>query len=587
MSILVKLWSTLLPEQRRAALVLLGLMLLGMLLEIFGISLTIPMLAILTQADFAERLPIIEPLLNTLGHPSREYLIATVMMGLVFAYALKTFFLVFLAWRQARFAFTLRASLSQRLFTGYLRKPYTFHLSYNSAKLVSNIVNEANQFIVDGLIPAMMLLTELLVLFGVGVLLLFIEPLGTLIVAMLLGVTGWSFYRLTSISLTRWGAARQQHDGMRIQCLQQGLGGAKDVKLLGREEDFLTQYAIHNKACAQVAERFNTLQALPRLLLEFLAIAGLAALVISMIVQGKPVEGLITTIGVFAVAAFRLIPSINRMLGALQCIRYGLPVINILSSELQMFDETTTSPPANHLLSFNNSLELTNVTYIYPNAQTPALHNINLSIPYGVSIGFIGASGAGKSTLVDLILGLLTPTNGNVRVDGVDIATDMRGWQNQIGYVPQSIFLTDDTLRRNIAFGLAENEIDDKAIQRALRAAQLETFAATLPEGLGTMVGERGIRLSGGQRQRIGIARALYHDPPVLVLDEATSSLDTATESGVMEAVNALQGKKTILIVAHRLSTIKNCDYVYRLEQGELVEEGKASIAGNVSQRYS
>jgi ABC-type multidrug transport system fused ATPase/permease subunit len=256
-----------------------------------------------------------------------------------------------------------------------------------------------------------------------------------------------------------------------------------------------------------------------------------------------------------------------------QSLRYGLPVINVLHEELNLAIPkvaATRSP----VTPFHEGLELSRVTYTYPGAAEPALKNVSLLIQRGESVGFVGASGAGKSTLVDILLGLLTPDTGEMLVDGKDIQLNLRNWQDQIGYVPQSIFLTDDTLRRNVAFGLANEQIDDVAVQRAIRAAQLEEFVTSLPDGQETFVGERGIRLSGGQRQRIGIARALYHDPAVLVLDEATSALDTATEAGVIQAVTALQGTKTVIVVAHRLSTVEHCNRLYRLHEGRLLEEG-------------
>jgi ABC-type multidrug transport system fused ATPase/permease subunit len=497
------------------------------------------------------------------------------MIILVGVYAIKTHFLAFLAWKQSRFAYGFQASLSQRLFACYLRQPYTFHLQRNSAQLIRNVTGEAS-ILANVTQSAMTLLAEILVLIGIGALLLFIEPLGAILVATTLSLAGWGFYRLTRARVLHWGKARRHHEGLRIQHLKQGLGGAKDVKLLGREDDFLSQYDQHNTGSARMGQRQSALLQLPRLWLELLAVVGLAGLVLVMIGQGKPLGILLPTLGLFAAAAFRLIPSVNRVLSATQNMRYGLPVIDNLQGELRLLDNVR-APEPGPPLPFKHELKLDNISFHYPSAEASALQDISLSILRGSSVGFIGGSGAGKSTLVDIILGLLTPDGGAVRVDGIDIQTNLRGWQDQIGYVPQSIFLTDDSLRRNVAFGLPNNQIDEDAVWRAIRAAQLEEFVKSLPEEMDTVVGERGIRLSGGQRQRIGIARALYHDPSVLVLDEATSSLDTATERGVMDAVQAFHGDKTIIIVAHRLSTVAYCDRLFRLEHGRIAEEGKTS----------
>ena len=319
----------------------------------------------------------------------------------------------------------------------------------------------------------------------------------------------------------------------------------------------------------------NVLQALPRLWLELLAIVGLAILVISMLSNGKSTETLIPIIGLFAAAAFRMMPSVNRILVSIQGLRYNLPVISSLYKEAQLVNKTSDSTSVN-CLSFKHEIHLKSVGYSYEGVDYDAISNINLIIPRGKSVGIIGESGAGKSTLVDVILGLLTPTKGTVEVDGIDVQFNLRGWQNHIGYVSQTIYLTDDTLRCNIAFGLEKKDINDKAIKAAINASQLQDFVDSLPDGLDTMVGERGVRISGGQRQRIGIARALYHNPSVLVLDEATSALDTVTEAAVMKSVYELQGNKTVIIIAHRLSAISMCDLFFELNKGNLIQKDKA-----------
>jgi len=566
------IWNMLTPGEQRSALVLLALMLIGMVLETLGVGLVIPMLALLTQDDIALRYPGFQPVLYALENPSQQTLVTAGMLLLVAVFLIKALFLAFLAWWQMRFAYGVQARLSQRLFAVYLRQPYTFHLQRNSAQLIRNVINEVSMITGNAILPAMMLLTEGLVLIGLCVLLLAVEPQGALIVVSVLGAAAWGFYRITHSSIEHWGKARHYHDGFRLQHLQQGFGGVKDVKMFGKEAYFLQEYRKHNDQSAYVAQMQSTLQQLPRLWLELLAVSGLAILVISMLAQNRSLEAVLPTLGLFAAAAFRLMPSVSRILGALQALRYGMSMIDVLNAELNLkLPETAgNQKPA---APFHSNMELSHVSFTYPAAASAALKDISLLIKRGESVGFIGTSGAGKSTLVDNILGLLTPDQGEVRVDGKDIQQNLRNWQDQIGYVPQSIYLTDDTLRCNVAFGLPNDQIDDAAVKRAIHSAQLDDFVSSLPDGLMTMVGERGIRLSGGQRQRIGIARALYHDPAVLLLDEATSSLDTTTEVGVMQAVKALQGSKTILIVAHRLSTVKHCDRLYRMENGVLVAQ--------------
>jgi len=572
MTVAGKLWHLLAPKQRRTAFALLMLMLVGMVLETLGIGLVIPALALMTQTDLAAKYPMLTPGLVRLGNPSHEHLVVAGMLTLFGIYLVKAIFLAFLAWRQATFVFRLQADLSQRLFAGYLRQPYAFHLQRNSAQLIRNTINQVGDN-ANAVQQALTVITEVFVLFGITALLLSVEPLGTLLVMSALALAGWGFNRVTGTQVYRWGEARQHHEQLRLQHLLQGFGGAKDVKLLGREDDFLAKYWLHNSASARIGMLQASLQALPRLWLELLAVAGMAALALTMIAQGKPVEALLPTLGLFAAAAFRLIPSVNRVLGAVQGMRFSLPAIDSVFGEFQLLDVSKV-PLRGRSLPFKHALTLDLVSFKYLSADVQALREVTLSIPKGCSVGVIGGSGAGKSTLVDIILGLLVPTSGAVMIDGVDIQTNVRGWQDLIGYVPQSIFLTDDSLRRNVAFGLPDDQIDERAVLRAVSAAQLDDLVRELPQGLGTLVGERGVRLSGGQRQRIGIARALYHNPPVLVLDEATSSLDTATERGVMDSVTALHGEKTVIIVAHRLSTVEHCDRLYRVEHGKVVEQG-------------
>ena len=564
------------PGQRRDAWFLLLLMVIGMGFETLGVGLVIPALALLTQADLQANYPALAPAMALLGNPEPARLLVIGMSVLVAVYGSKALFLAYLTWRQARFVFDPPAGLSHSLFKVYLSQPYTFHLQRNSAQLIRNAIGQVSD-VTNVVQQGMLFLTELLVMIGILVLLLSIEPLGALLAFSTLGAAVLGFGYLTRGYLQRWGIARQFHEGLRIQHLQQGLGGAKDAILLGREHNFLRQYEEHNQGTARVGKRQMVLQALPRLWLEFLAILGLAVIVFISLAQGKPMELLLPTVGLFAAAAFRITPSINRLLIAVQNVRYSLPAIENICAELNLGSAAVNTEQTHDSISFREQVAVSALTFSYPGASRPSLQGVDVSIVSGTSVGIIGGSGAGKSTLVDSLLGLLMPEHGKVTVDGIDIRCCLRAWQDQIGYVPQSVFLTDDSLRRNVAFGLPDEQIDEDAVWRALRAAQMESFVKALPDGLETTVGERGINISGGQRQRIGIARALYHDPAVLVLDEATSSLDVQTEAKIMEAVQSLHGQKTIIIVAHRLSTVEQCDQIYRLENGKVVEAGSAS----------
>lgn len=546
-------------------------MILGTMLEMLGIGLVLPVITLLTKPELVTQNAMFSRFSGYFGYPDQQSLVVGIMLLLVAVYMVKNFYLGLLAWWQSGFIYGMQSELSQKLFAIYLRQPYTFHLLHNSAHLLRNVQSEIGMFINGMIIPSMLILAEGLVVLGLFGLLLYFEPIGTLAVFSLLLTAGGGFYLLTRHRLVSWGGERQFHEGARIKLVQEGLGGVKDVKLLGREVDFLNKYALHTAQSMKMSRRQFTMQQVPRLWLELLAVSGLAILIITMSIQVQPLENFIPTLALFAAISFRLMPSASRILSSVQQLRFSVPVIDLLSREFKLESIPTSVDVAKHRHEFEQKLELIDVSFNYPNTQKLALDNVSLTICKGDAIGLIGESGSGKSTLIDLILGLLAPTKGQLLLDGHDILATPRVWQDQIGYVPQSIYLSDDTLRRNVAFGVADSDIDDVAVADAIKAAQLEPFVDNLSEGLNTIVGERGVRLSGGQRQRIGIARALYHDPAVLVLDEATSALDNETEAEVMQSVSNLQGKKTILIVAHRLSTVSNCDRLYKLDQGRII----------------
>jgi ABC-type multidrug transport system fused ATPase/permease subunit len=559
-------------DQRRAARVLLILMFVGMLLEMLGVGLVVPVIILLMQQDLSALPTAFGPILDLLGPLPRERLMTGTLLVLVAVYASKSTFLSFLAWRRAQFAFGLQAECAQSLFAIYIAQPYSFHLRRNSAQLIRNASGELVIWTGNVVMPSLQLLAEGLVLLGLGALLLFVEPVGTLLVVSVLATMVAVFHHKVRQHITAWGRQRQYHEGMRIQHLQQSLGSIKEVKLLGRETDFIRQFNTEVSASALAWQKQSALLQIPGLWLELLGVLGLVGLVFVMMAFGHEPAAIVPTLGLFAAAAFRLMPSTNRILGAMQQLRYGIPVGDMLYQELSLKAEPLGGGATGERLAFRRAIEVESLTFAYEDAPAHAIQDVSLRIAKGEAIGLIGASGSGKSTLIDLLLGLIQPQSGRITVDGQDIHARLRAWQNLIGYVPQTIYLTDDTLRRNIALGVPADKIDDAAVELALRAAQLGPWIASLPGGLDTPVGERGVRLSGGQRQRVGIARALYHNPEVLVLDEATSALDSATEKDVMEAVAALRGDKTIVMVAHRLSTLTQCDRLYRLDHGRLVE---------------
>lgn len=573
-NIIEKVWYILSSSERKSVAILIVFMLIGTVLETLGVGLIVPVVMLLSQDDLVNNYPRLIPYIEWLGNPTQRELVIISMFGLVGVYFVKNCFLGFLAWRQTSFTHMAGARLSSSLYTVYMCQPYSFHLRRNSAQLLRNVFSEVGIFM-NAMSSFMLMTAEIMVIMSLCTMLILIDPLSASSVVIIVSSAAWIFHRLTRNQIKKWAQTRKKHEGLRVQHLQQGLGGVKDVKLLGCESYFLTQYEIHNRISAHVRQRMQALKQMPRLWIEILAVSGLAGLVLSILAQGREIENVLPILGLFAAAAFRLMPSVNRILGAVQNVRYISPIVDELYTELHLPVETDGSGDRD-FKNLQNTIEINQVYFSYEDSEQSSLTNLSFKIKRGESIGIIGKSGAGKSTLVDIILGLLTPQSGEILVDGVNIQQNLRNWRNQIGYVPQSIYMTDDSLRHNIAFGVATDEIDDSSVWHALEIAQLDEFVRTLPNGLNTQVGERGVRLSGGQVQRIGIARALYHNPSVLVLDEATSSLDQKTERGVMEAVNSLHGTKTILIVAHRLSTVEQCDRLYRLDRGEFIEEGNA-----------
>jgi ABC-type multidrug transport system fused ATPase/permease subunit len=570
-SILRVVWLILSLKERRKLIGVFVLLVFGTLLETFSLGLVVPTIGLLTSKDYLASHPRLNEFLN---YPSQSQFVVGAMMLLVAAYLIKSLFLIASMWIQFSYSSSVTKRIGRKLFENYLRQPYTFHLQRNSANLIRNAQFSAS--VMSGTVdPVLSIASDVLVMTSMVLLMLFIEPKGTIITAVVFGLSSLIFRKITSTRIRSWGESQVFHKGMTIQHLQQGFGAVKDVKILGREEYFVNQYSEHLEGAANVLKRFSFAQVVPRFGLEVLTIFGIATLVSTMLLSGDSTTSIWPVLGLFGAAAFRLLPAVNRLILSFQTISLNKPLVSGVYDDLIL--KVKEQKSVESLKHFQFALMVEDLSFSYASTPTQALSSVSICISRGEAVGLVGPSGSGKSTLVDILLGLLEPTSGRVLVDGTDIHNNLRGWQDQIGYVPQSIFLTDDTLRRNVAFGLPKDQIDDSAVKSAIRSAQLEDFVASLPDGLDTIVGERGVRLSGGQRQRIGIARALYNNPDVLVLDEATSSLDTETEHGVMQAVQALQGEKTVIIVAHRLSTVEYCDRLYRLENARIVDEGTFS----------
>ena len=570
-NILKKIFYILREYKKRVAFLIL-LLFIGMIFEMISIGIILPTLGILLSPDIKLDFPSVYLFFKKNGFESQREIIFFGMYSIIGIYFFKTIFMYYLSWVQANFSAELSAKTSSKLYSGYLNQTYSFHLLRNSSELIRNIIGEVHEFS-EMLKSLFVLIIEITALFGIAIILLFKEPLGTTLIFIVLGLSTFLLQKFSKNKLLKWGEERQYHDGLMKKKINHGLLGIKDIKLKGVESIFLKEFDFHNFLRVGVTSKQYALTFFPRLYLEFIAVLGLVGFIIFQLYLNTPVNSLLPIIALFMAGAFRMIPSANRIIGSMQFIRYSKPVIDIVYNELiENSKFKTTIIENNDKINFKYKLELKNINYRYSETDSNVLKNINLTIKKGEVIGFIGTSGSGKSTLIDIILGLLKPESGSIY--DIEITEIMKPWQKLIGYVPQSIFLSDDNIKNNIAFGILNQAIQNTAIQNAIIDAQLNDFINILPDGMETQVGEQGVRLSGGQRQRIGLARALYNNPEILILDEATSALDNITENSVMETVLKLRGEKTILLVEHRLTTLRFCDRIYKIENGIVEFEG-------------
>jgi ABC-type multidrug transport system fused ATPase/permease subunit len=564
-------------KQKKQIISLFFLLVVGIFFEMLGLGVLVPVFSgMLNPQKLLEYSFLNNNATKALLLLPKTKVVLVFMIILILVYIIKSIFLFFLTWKQNKFSSDLSADLSKRMFEGYLRQPYSFHLLNNSAFLLRNIQTEVNQFLsVSQNVVAISI--EISAAVGISFMLFLLEPFGAFLVMAFLIFSVFIFYRLTRNKLQSWGENRQVYDGKTNQHIIQGLNGIKDVIILGRQKKFLENFNKYNLAKAAISTKQYTLQMIPRFYLELLAVIGLSFLILVMTIQGKSNDIIIPIIGVFVAAAFRIIPSFNRIMSSIQTIKYNMVAIDLLYIEFSKFEDLNLNIE-NHVVDFNNEISINDVVFTYPNNVIPSLLNISIKIKKGSSIGLMGKSGSGKSTIADVLIGLLTPDKGEILIDNnVNIEKALESWRSKIGYVSQNIYLTDNSILENVAFGIPSQEIDVDQVINVLKLAQIFDFISSLPDGLNTIVGERGVRLSGGQKQRIGIARALYNNPELLILDEATSALDNETENDIMNSVYDMKGLVTMVIIAHRLSTIENCDYIYELSNGSVVSSGTPS----------
>jgi ABC-type multidrug transport system fused ATPase/permease subunit len=546
------------------------LILLGVLVEMIGTGLLLPTLSVMMNSDIGIKYPIFKPFLNLLGNPNQKKLIILSMITIVIIFTLKSIFLIYLSLYQSNFTTTFTSNLSRKLYQGYLFSPYSFHLDNNSALLLRNFQNiTALSAAVQSMIN---LAVEFSIVSSIFFILILVEPIGTITVTIFLFISIILFQLSTKKKLIKWGTERNLIYGKINQYLLQGLGAIKEIKIFNKEHYFIKQFNHLNLQSANYTKNISVIGLIPKIYLELVSIISLAVLVIVMLLQGAPPNQLITVVGVFTIAAYRMIPSINKILNSLQTIKYSKPIIESINQEFKYFKTLNISPInfKKYKHAFTNTFQLKNITFKYSENTGEILKNISLSIPKGSIIGLIGLSGSGKTTLIDIILGLHKPNSGLILIDNNEINYQNREFNKLIGYVPQAVYLLDDTILKNIAFGFEENEIDYNLLNQSIKLSELDLFINELNDGIDTVIGENGSRLSGGQRQRIGIARALYNNPEILIFDEATSALDKNTEDKILKTIYKYRGDRTIIFITHNESTLKYCDQTYKLENSEL-----------------
>lgn len=580
-------------RDRKRALLVLGMILVMGVLETLGVASIMPFVAVLANPGLVENNAYIRPIYDWIGFESpRSFilLLGFVVLGLAVG---TTVFKAVTTWSIMQFSTMRSFTLSQRLFRGYLYRPYAWFLRRHSSDLSKTVFSEVGQVIGGAMMPAMQLVAHGTIVLLLLALLIAIDPILAITLAVVLGgIYGLVFYT-TRHYVARIGADRVQANKERFRVSSEAFGGIKDVKLLGLEAIFLKRFEEPSRRFIrhQIANQLIT--QFPQYALQIMTVSGILLIVQYQTFTSGGVGQALPLIAVYALAGYRLLPAVQKVYQSINSLRFAQAALDVLHRDLV---ETAKGCPADgspafievEALALNHSLVLRNVSYTYPGASAKALADLSITVPARSTVGIVGRTGAGKTTAVDLILGLLDPDKGELIVDNETVTEEnKRAWQKSLGYVPQHIFLIDDTVAANIAFGVPASEIDLEAVERSARLANLHAFVSEeLDNGYRTLIGERGVRLSGGQRQRVGIARALYHDPAILIMDEATSALDNITERAVIEAVNNLANRKTIVLIAHRLTTVRRCDLIFLLDHGRLVAQGTYDELAGTSEPF-
>ncbi len=567
-------------REKRIIVALFIAAIVGSMLECLGTGIFMPFVEILMDTSIVHNNKYLKFFYRTFHFKSEENFLIAFAAGIIVIFIVKNMYLIVEKYVIYRFSYSTQRKISTRLLKAYMSEPYTFHLNKNISILQRSMQEDVNQF-TNAIIHFMELIIEITVCIALGIYLFDVSHSITVIVVALLIICVGVFTAISRKFAKNLGKDSQVYKAKIYQWMNQALGGIKEVKILNREKYFVDEYEACYKKYAKGLRISRLLGVVPKYIVEMVSISGLLLAIIFKMKYGqRDIISFIPQLATFAMAAFRLLPSVGRINEHVSCIMYAVPSVELVYNDLKEIHDIQQNSVVENRSEWKlkNEIVVYDIRYKYPDTEEYVINKASFSIKKGQAVALIGESGAGKTTMADIILGLLTPEYGKIKADGIDIFKNLDVWHRGIGYIPQNIYLSDDTIRNNVAFGIKEEDIDDTAVENALEKAQLFDFVEGLSDGVETIVGDRGVRLSGGQRQRIGIARALYHNPEILVLDEATSALDNETESAVMEAIENLHGEKTMIIIAHRLTTIKNADVIFEVNNGEVTEKNKKDI---------